>query len=225
MAGRNGIARRLRPAARTALVVTVCLAFGHRPAMGQADAEPSAGSADPAAQTLRDDRWSIALAIPNGGGSELGLWRMIDERTNLGLQVGFRWTDDESAGDDREQERITWSISLSPTIQRYLFLRGNVSPFVLARAEFSVTRFEALSASPVGAAYSLRTSRAVGARAGIGAEWIPLPDVSIGGHTGLRVSHASVDEEATISTGLAEFEGTNFLAATFVSALTLRIFF
>jgi hypothetical protein len=81
------------------------------------------------------------------------------------------------------------------------------------------------SVTPAGASYSLRTSRALGARAGIGAEWIPLPDIGIGGHTGLRFSHAWVDQEGPGATGPVEFEGTSSLAATFVSALTLRIFF
>lgn len=225
MASGEGVADCLRPAARMALVVTACLAFGHRPAIGQAESEDQAEPNGPAAETLRDDRWSIALAIPHGGGSELGLWRMVGERTNFGLQVGFRWADDESEGDDREQERLDWAISLSPTVQRYLFVRGSVSPFVLVRAEVALSRAEALSVSPAGGSLSRLTSRTLGVRAGLGAEWIPLPDVSIGGHTGVRFSHAWVDQEATSSGGLVEVEGTSGRAATFVSALTLRIFF
>lgn len=220
-----GAASGLRSVCRPMLLVGACLVLGPRPAIGQAVAEPPASPDGPAAQTLRDDRWSIALGIPDGGGSELGLWRMVGARTNLGLQAGYRWTDDEHEGNDRDQERIDWSISLSPTLQRYLRVRGSVSPFVLVRAEFSVSRSEIGSVSPAGGSYHQRTSRAIGARVGLGAEWIPLPDVGIGGHTGLRFSHAWTDEETTGSDGLLEFEGTNSRAATFVSALTLRIFF
>lgn len=220
-----GVASGLRSMWRPMLLVMIGLASGPRSAVGQGVADAPTSSDGPAAQTVRDDRWSIALGIPNGGGSELGLWRMVGTRTNLGLQVGYRWADDEVEGDEREQERLDWAISLSPTLQRYLFVRGSVSPFVLLRAEFSVSRSEAASVSPAGASYHQRTSRTVGARIGLGAEWIPLPDIGIGGHTGLRFSHAWSDEQATGPGDVLEFDGSSSRAATFVSALTLRIFF
>ncbi|MDT8437356.1 MAG: hypothetical protein RRA92_11455 [Gemmatimonadota bacterium] len=187
-------------------------------------AEVHADGTPATSETLQPGRWSLGLEIPDGGGSRIGLWHMSGARTNLGLQVGVQWSDSEDSQDEggSSSEFAGWSISVEPTLQRYLSTSEVVVPFLLFGVDFGIGQSRQRLLAPDRPRESLRTHYSLGARAGVGAEWFPLSRMSVGGHTGVRISYRSDDTEDTL---LSDRSGHTGSLRTFVSGILLRLYF
>jgi hypothetical protein len=133
-------------------------------------------------RAIAKGRWSLAFSLPDGGGAQFGVWKMVSGRSNLGLNLGIdHQFQEETWGPDSARSRsgtLFWTFSLQPAIKRYLFLRERVSPFVTAALEGSY--------GWVSAGGLKEYDRKATLLAGLGADWTPLRDVSIGASTGIK---------------------------------------
>lgn len=200
---------------RLLLAALVSCALAPAPANAQ---EPA-----PVISTPEKGTWSLAIELPDGGGSSLGLWKMTGERTNFGLQVGFSWTDNEQEADDQSSstDDNAWSLNLAPTIQRYFRVAENVAPFLIGGIDFGVGQTRRRRQTSEFTFEDLQTNYSLGAKVGIGVDWFPLESISIGAHTGLRLRFVDFRREGT---GV-EASGHNIRVNTFLSSLLLRIYF
>jgi len=183
----------------SALVVLVSVA-------GAAWAEESDSKA------IAKGRWSVAFSLPDGGGGSMGVWRMVSQKSNLGINVGI----------DHEMEQFTsgpdslrakggssfWAVSLGPSIKRYLVVRDAVSPFLLAslRGSYRWSR----------GAYR----RGATLEAGLGADWTPLESISIGAATGVSWTESMVSYSAQGAP-----KTSNSLFDTMTTSLMMHLYF
>ena len=169
------------------------------------------------ARTIEKGRWSLAFSLPDGGGAQLGVWKMVSGRSNVGMNLGVDHTYREQTwGPDSARtgygQEYFWTFSLQPSIKRYLFLRERVSPFMMAALEGS---------------YGWRNSGRVrlftkGATlsAGLGADWTPLRDVSIGASTGIEWTESMSSAN--------DFQATKYKTSIFdthTGSLSLHLYF
>jgi hypothetical protein len=139
---------------------------------------PGTARAEDAQRTLAKGRWSLAFALPDGGGGAMGVWKMVSAKSNLGINLGI----------DHEMQKLTvgpdtmrdetghffWLMTVGPSLKRYLVVRERVSPFLFASAKASYGW---------GDSSNRRMSTL---EWGLGADWTPLESISIGASTGLR---------------------------------------
>jgi len=172
---------------------------------------------DNAARTIEKGRWSLAFSLPDGGGAQFGVWKMVSGRSNVGINLGVdHLYEEETWGPDSARsgyaQAYFWTFSLQPSIKRYLFLRERVSPFVSAALQGS---------------YGWRNSgrvkvftKSATLSAGLGADWTPLRDVSIGASTGLEWTEGM----SSANDFLATKEKTSIFD-THTGSLTLHLYF
>jgi hypothetical protein len=161
-------------------------------------------------------RWSLAFSLPDGSGTRLGVWKMVSGRSNLGLNLGIDHKfQEETWGPDSARSRsgtLFWTFSLEPSIKRYLFLRENVSPFLTAALQGS---YGWISAGGV-----KQYNRNATLLAGVGADWTPLRDVSIGASTGITWTEGIADDnDVTATKHRVSIFGTQ------TGSLTLHLYF
>jgi hypothetical protein len=157
-------------------------------------------------------RWSLAFSLPDGGGGELGVWKMVSHRTNLGVNLAvdhamekFTYGPDS---DRVENGHWFWSIAMGPSINRYLALNRTVSPYLLGSLT-GTYRWDGVS-----------YQRSATLRAGIGADWTPLESIAIGAATGIEWTEAMRSESRPEAP-----KASSSLFDTMSTALTLRLFF
>jgi hypothetical protein len=163
-------------------------------------------------RAIQKGRYSLALTLPDGGGTSFGVWKMITTRSNLGLTLGINHEFRRSTeGPDTLRDEFGsgfWSFSFGPSLERYLVVRRSVSPFV----------FGSLSGSYLWSKGLYR--RAATLAWGLGADWTPLESVSIGGSTGISWTEAM---ESRSDFGAPKQSSSSF--NTMASALTLHLYF
>jgi len=175
-------------------------------------ATSSARAEEGESRAIQKGRYSVALSLPDGGGTSFGIWKMIAARSNLGLTLGInhefrRATDgpdtlrDESGGG-------FWSVSFGPSLKRYLVVHRSVSPFLLGSLSGSYLWSKGLY------------RRAATLAWGLGADWTPLESMSIGGSTGISWTEAM---ESRSDFGAPKLSTSTF--NTLASALTLHLYF
>jgi hypothetical protein len=152
---------------------------------------------------LQQGRTSIAFTLPNSGGEDIGLWKFTNDRTNVGLDLGFGYASIHDAGSTASAHQ--WHLNAGPAIKKYFNATTHVAPF--GRFGVSGGYFHAPSEHHV----------TVGAQAGLGADWFPTDQISIGGYTGLQANLNRVQQSGRTR--------NNWDAGTFLSALTLHIYF
>lgn len=175
--------------------------------------------------SLQKGAWSLSFDVPaygaNAGSGSFGGWKMVGERTNLGLIVAIQVSDrDEStSGSDYDRES-TW---LSPGlhVRRYVGTIRDVTPFLAA----GINGYAGRSTNRQGAT-SVET-RVYGAsvQGGVGVEWFPVRRVSLAGHTGAQVQVFKSDDEIQTDTGPRGGNQRTLDVATFTSRLSLQIYF
>ncbi len=168
-------------------------------------------------RAIAKGRWSLAFSLPNGGGGQFGVWKMVSGRSNLGVNLGIGH-DRETHTDGPDTLRSgrvlqSWTFSFEPNLECYLSLKRDVSPFVFAALKGSYGWFED------GAFFKAHT-RSATLRVGLGAEWTPLESISIGGSTGIAwtESMTSYSEYGAPKDSDSSFN-------TLASALTLHLYF
>jgi len=149
-----------------------------------------------ASRAIAKGRYSLAFTLPDGGGAQFGVWKMISGRSNLGVNLGIDHTfNEETWGPDSARSRtgnLFWTFSLQPSLKRYMFVRDPVSPFLSMAFKGSYGWNES---GPY-----RRFTRSAKLSAGLGADWAPLRDVTIGGSAGLEWTEGmsqTNDSEAT----------------------------
>lgn len=184
-----------------------------------------ADSAPPPPNGLRQGAWSLTFQFPTVGGGELGelgAWKMVDARTNLGIGLSATLIDRNRETDGREDGEVHTSVALGLNARRYLSTAQRVAPYVQARlaAGRGHTRRngEGLDAT-------LRTVFA-SATAAAGAEWFPTPQFSVAGHTGVSVFASRRRYDGTGAQGDEhEARDRDLSLDTVTSTLSLRIYF
>lgn len=178
--------------------------------------------------SLREGAWSLSFAVPGyntgGGSGELGAWKMVGPRTNLGVTLTASTQRSESSGGEFEATDRRTDLNLNLNVKRYVMQPAEVTPFLLVGAGIghSSQDREVTPAGPDQSASGLTG----GVRAGVGLEWFPVRRVSISGHTGLTVTGSGLESEGEASDGTpVAGEADTFFFGTFTSALSLQIWF
>lgn len=174
---------------------------------------------------LRPGAWSLSFAPSASERGEFGAWRMVGERTSVGLTLGFSVSDSDREIRDEpqaDQEDEHTNVHLGIAARRYLVTTRSVAPYLLGRLSGGIVTQRRESAG-----YSERVHGiAAGAELAVGAEWFPVRQFSVAGHTGVRASVSRLNQDLTRPEGTeTDFDAENISLGTFTSALSLQIYF
>jgi hypothetical protein len=147
---------------RVAAVVAILCTFVTLPLAAQAmDSLPAV------------DRGSRSIALDVGRNAQIGLWTRSSDRTDLGLDLLIDGIFGESSR--------RFALDITPALKRYLRTDGALAPYTYVGIPLSFARTESDNTDiPDANLYS------VGGLIGFGLDWLPVRQVSIGGHIGLR---------------------------------------
>jgi hypothetical protein len=163
-------------------------------------------------RAIQKGRYSLAFSLPDGGGSTVGIWKMVTARSNLGLTLGINHEFRRgTTGPDTMRSEFGsgfWSFSFGPSLERYLVVRRDVSPFLLASLEGTYGWSRGVY------------DRAATLEWGVGADWTPLESMSIGGATGISWTESM---ESRSDSGASKESHSSF--NTVSTSLTLRLYF
>ena len=199
---------------RTTLLALLMLATVPAAAAQEAPAGPNA---------LREGAWSLSFGIPSGvpfgGGAGLGFWRMLSDRTNLGVKVELEYDYAEAVTPGPDQAVEEFRTGLGLETKRYLVTTRAVAPFLHGRVGAGYFRSDRTFPEPA------NTSRgwSVDAGAGVGLEWFPARSVSVAGSTGVAVSR----DRSRVPAGPDGEESRTryFSVGTVTSGLGFQIYF
>jgi len=174
-----------------------------------------------ASRTIAKGRWSLAFSLPDGGGGSMGLWRMVSGRSNVGLTLGVAHSRN-TVTDGPDTARVGmasqfWTFSLEPSLKRYLAVRETISPYLFGGLKGSY------GWSNEGGFYfsnSNRFTRSATLRVGLGADWTPLDQISIGAATGILWTEAMTNysEPGAPKRSDSQFD-------TMTTSLTMHLYF
>jgi hypothetical protein len=143
---------------------------------------------------------SLSFAVPAGGNryasGAAGIWYMLSDDMNLGVNVGLG-IDRTDTGTDTN---TAWDILLAPAL-RYYMAKGVVNPYFLGQVNLRFHDDGGADNDPE-----------LGIAGGIGAEWFPVRNFSIGGEAGVGID--------IIRSGAGE----PIRLGTFTSALVANIY-
>ena len=135
--------------------------------LGLAHTTPLAAQAVGSYSAVERGGRSIVLSV--GGGGQIGYWTRRNERTDLGLEVGVNGIAGEGT--------TVLTLSVTPALKRYHAPTGPLAPYTYLGIPLSYAVSESDDVFRVGGLV------------GFGLEWLPVPQVSLGGHVGLRASY------------------------------------
>jgi len=134
----------------------------------------SAANAEEGANSLVAGAKSLSFRLPGGGNryadGAAGIWYMLNEDMNLGINVGLG-IDHTDAG----ASNTAWDILLAPALKYYM-AKGVVNPYFLGQVNLRFHDDGGVNNDPE-----------LGVAGGIGAEWFPVRNFSIGGEAGLGI--------------------------------------
>lgn len=150
-----------------------------------AGAPAFAKAQETAAETLVPGRRAITFQpFAAGGGTTIGVWRVRDGASNLGLLLNASLSHNRQSvdGDDNDASSTSIRLGVGPEIRRYRSMTGRVVPFGFVggrvRVDFDRSEFEPLE--PVDA-----WSWGMEGRAGMGAEFFPVRNVGLDAQVGV----------------------------------------
>ena len=187
--------------------------------------DASVDSVAPPPNGLQKGAWSLSFVAPGYSANEtaeFGVWEMVGPRTNLGVTLEVLVGGREQETDSGESTAASTSVGLGFNVRQYLASARHVAPYVQGRlfGRGSYQRYESTSADD-----SNRGAYA-GVEAALGAEWFPVRQFSLSGHTGVRLSASRFRQELTTPTGeQREASSNEGQFQTFTSALAVRIYF
>jgi hypothetical protein len=213
---------------RVAALALACSAVAAVPLRAQ-DAPPAdsaaapASAADSAANELRPDGWSLSFEFPaygSGFTGQLGVWEMVGPSTNLGLVLGIIASGRDRSGDNPDFAFGATVLQLGLQARQYVG-SGRVLPFVHAAASGRLS-YDRVESGPQETENGMVAG--VG-ELGMGAEWFPVPHLSIAGNTG--VSFTAGRTTVTIDNGETTTEDVerHALLQTYTSRLSVQIYF
>ncbi|HEY0024897.1 MAG TPA: hypothetical protein VGB24_18425 [Longimicrobium sp.] len=175
--------------------------------------------------SLQKGAWSLSFDVPaygaNAGSGSFGGWKMVGERTNLGLVVGIHVydRDDSTSALDYDQESSSLSVGLHT--RRYVGTIRDVTPFLAA----GIDTYAGRSSNRQGSTSVESQVYGASAQGGVGVEWFPVRRISLAGHTGAQVRVFKSDDEVQTDTGPRGGNQRTLDVATFTSRLSLQIYF
>jgi hypothetical protein len=175
--------------------------------------------------SLQKGAWSLSFDVPaygaNAGSGSFGGWKMVGERTNLGLIVGIQVSNRDESMDGSEYDRETTWLNSGLHLRRYVGTIGEVTPFLAA----GINGYAGRSTNRQGTTSAEVRVFGAGVQGGVGVEWFPVRRVSVAGHTGAQIGIFASDDEVETETGPREGTQHTLDATTFTSRLSLQIYF
>lgn len=175
--------------------------------------------------SLQKGAWSLSFDAPaygsNIGSGAFGGWKMVGERTNLGVIVAIQVYDRDESTDGSEFDQRSSLLAVGLHARRYAGTIRDVTPFLTAGIDAYAGRSTQSSnnGSVEGRGYG------AGAQAGVGVEWFPVRRMSLAGHTGAAVRVYTSENEIHTDPGPRESDQRTLEFATFASRLSLQIYF
>lgn len=204
----------------TALAAAAVLLAQPARAQSAADADSTAPN------SLRKGAMSFSVEGPFQGSRVLaGVWKMVGDRTNLGVIVGLganTASRDNNDGADWNNDEATANLGLA--VRCYTNPLGRITPFVAGE----VSGYGWRTTSEVEDGESSQKMSALGAsvRGGLGVEWFPTRRVSLSGSTGVELNWLRQRFENELSAGeTSETTDNRFGFSTFSSGLGVQIYF
>lgn len=196
-----------------ALLVVPALAGSALPVLGQA-----------ASRTPTGGDWSISLAaFEPDDDLGFGLHHMLSDRVNLGLEVDFAWTKTDgtltSGNNDAQGEARVWNLLAGPVLKWYGTRTRPISPFLRLHGALGWGKERVHTEGNIEdqSDFSMLL-----VSLGIGAEWYPLPQLGIGGHTGFEVVRNKEDLDPQDN---VHFDYDTWSVRTFRSGIRASLYF
>jgi hypothetical protein len=194
---------------RTLIAVAMLLAVG-----GELRAQ-----APGAPEALTPARRSIAVAPLYGGGGELALWRVRSETLNRAVAARVVVAGHAASSEGWEHSALITELALGMLWRRYAGFESAVIPFVQTGAWVEGGYSRGSSTAPGMGAHERETVHGgLRGSAALGAEWFVHPRVSLSAHTG-------VTARVGVENGSRDFRSVNALATTFLSGVSLQLYF
>jgi hypothetical protein len=204
-------------------IVTTAAVLSALLACAPVDAQDAAPDTIPRT-SLQKGAWSLAFDPPAYGGfgtGSLGAWKMVGERTNLGVSVGAHIRLTEALSDSLTVRENVAGVELGLQARRYVARAREVTPFATGGVFAFFTEYDQAYGNTV----AERHLYGAGVSAGAGLEWFPLRRASFAGHTGVRLN-VHTGELTTHSGGeQRDARERGLELATFTSRLSLQIYF
>lgn len=177
--------------------------------------------------SLQKGTWSLSFDVPaygaGAGSGSFGGWKMVGERTNLGLLVGIHVYDREQAtsASEYDYDQKSSAVSLGLHARRYVGTIRDVTPFLAAGIDAHAGR----STNRQGSTSVEGQWYGASALGGVGVEWFPVRRISVAGHTGAQVRVFKSDDGVQTDTGPRGGNQRTLDFDTFTSRLSLQIYF
>lgn len=183
----------------------LALAFCFTLAAGDAFAQQEVPRPDLAPTALAAGTHSLSFGVPGGGNpyapGTLGYWFMLAPQVNLGLNLGFAL---DRVGGPNDETTTSWDLLVAPAVKFYTSRLTTVAPYYFAQVNLRLND-DGIDATD--------EDLELGVALGLGAEWFPVPNFSIGGHVGLGVDILRAGNGEPVALG------------TFTSGLSAQIYF
>ena len=140
---------------------------------------------------------SLSLGIPAGGNpyapGALGVWYMVSSPINLGINFGMRI----DSRDEGEESVTATNFLIAPAVKYYININSRVAPYILGQLNLGFANEGGEDSE---------TETTVSTILGLGIEWFPVAQMSIGGYTGLAINLVRPDPQGfgmnTLTSGL-----------------------
>lgn len=210
----------VHPTPRLTLVALIA-AFVMAASAGPASAQRSGGA------TPAGGDWSLMFTLFEPDAlTHFGVFRMVGDRMNLGLEAEFTWADGDQEVEQVESgilirsEGTTWDLLIGPSLRWYGDRIGPVSPYLRSRLSVGWGGSE-LFVNDERQRHS--DSFAMQASVGVGAEWYPISRLGVGGHTGVSFTRNRTKDMNEQNGSQAESITRN--VRTFRSGLVVNFYF
>ena len=162
-------------------------------------------------EALSKGTTSLAFTLPQSGSSTAGIWRFLTDGDALGIMVSFEVNRHDVVTRFDDVDATSWGIGAGPAYKHYFTPKRRVAPFAYSSASVNWHGADT-SIGPDASQWRF------GAKVGLGADWFPVEEISLGGFVGLHGSYGKVDRP----------EGTDqssWSLGTMTSAISAHIYF
>jgi hypothetical protein len=185
----------------------------------------TAGEAAAQSPLPESGSWFITASLPDGGGNDAGIWRVIGAKTSLGIEIDYRYssTTDENSTQQLGPDAINRDrrFVVGPSIKRYLRVRDRIGAYL--RGSFGVGWRDIELERPRTGIIERDTKDVQEIlRAAIGADWFPFDGVAIGAFTGIVGVHSTLEVQIS---NAGSVKRTTWTWNTFRSGIELQYYF
>ena len=161
------------------------------------------------------ERGARSLQLSPVGDTQVGVWKMVPERANLGVDVAVALTRVGNGGDGGDDLSFV-GFTAAPSLKRYGAPLGRFAPYLFASVPLGLQRGELGGDAD-------QDGWTVGGALAAGLDWLPVRGVSLGAHAGVRASYGS--SSFGRPAGQPDVEDATTTFGTFGSGLSLHIYF